>query len=236
MTPTELARNRQTARNLLSDLHRQYTDLRSNANMSSDEAHTRLRIVAQDADIFLDLARTWMDESLDKAAAAYQAAVAISAENAHDVGDDEVVDADADAEGGAKGVVSVREIKMSSNLGALYQLQGDLETAQRMYQDALSKVAGEKGQEAENVKTVLAFNLGRAYEEEGDVGKGSQWYRDVLRQHPEHMECESVHSSLRVPDQNRVHFHKFTSKSSHTNTFNSQSTPRVHRRVPRTQR
>jgi len=87
--------------------------------------------------------------------------------------------------------VDLREVRMSSNLGALFQLQGNVETAERMYQEALQALAAENGKDAEVLKTVLAYNLARSYEEGGEVVEAAQWYRDVLRQHPEHMECES---------------------------------------------
>lgn len=192
MTADELSRNRQTARTMLSGLQKQFVDLRT--EVSPDEANTRLRIVSQDPEIFLELGKMWMDESIDKAAEAYESAVAISSENTDFEGEAEA-EAEAKAEGKSNGnginqKVDLRAVKMTSNLGALYQLQGNVETAERMYQDALSKVAGTQGDEAEKMKTVLAFNLGRAYEEQGDTAQASSWYRDVLRQHPEHMECE----------------------------------------------
>ena len=167
MKDDEIARNRLVARTMLSDLHTLV------ASASTDEDWARLRGAGQDADIFVDLARLWQDESLEKAISAYQTAVSISPD-------------DDDADEAAKH----HAIRMSSNLGVLYQLQGNVETAERMYQEALSKVASNEGKKTEVLKTILAYNLGRAYEDQGDVVKASQWYRDVLRQHPEHMECE----------------------------------------------
>lgn len=166
MKDDEIAKNRTTARNMLSELH----TLVSSA--STDEDWAKLRGIGSDADIFVDLAKMWQEESLEKAIGAYQTAVTMT-------NDDE------DAS-----TVDHRAIKISSNLGALYQIQGNVETAERMYQEALSKVAEDNSSKAEVLKTVLAYNLARAYEAGGDVVKASQWYRDVLRQHPEHMECE----------------------------------------------
>jgi RNA polymerase-associated protein CTR9 len=141
------------------------------ANASTDEDWARLRGVGQDADIFLDLAKMWQDESLEKAIGAYQTAISIA-------DDPEIVD--------------LRAIKMSSNLGALFELQGNVETAERMYQEAIQRLSGETGKDAEVMRTLLAFNLGRANEDGGDVVAASKWFRDVLRQHPEHTECESI--------------------------------------------
>lgn len=169
MKDDELARNRSTARTMLSDLHNLVT------SAATDEDWARLRGVGDDSNIFVDLARLCQDESLEKAIGAYETAVSINL-NAEVEG--EPVDLDA--------------VRISSNLGALFQLQGNVETAERMYQEALQKLASETGKDAEVLKTVLAYNLARAYEEGGEVVKASQWYRDVLRQHPEHMECEST--------------------------------------------
>ncbi|RSH95616.1 hypothetical protein EHS25_000708 [Saitozyma podzolica] len=163
MQEDELARNRATSRAMLSEVHSLV------ANASTDEDWARLRGVGQDADIFLDLAKMWQDESLEKAIGAYQTAISIA-------DDPEIVD--------------LRAIKMSSNLGALFELQGNVETAERMYQEAIQRLSGETGKDAEVMRTLLAFNLGRANEDGGDVVAASKWFRDVLRQHPEHTESK----------------------------------------------
>ena len=115
----------------------------------------------------------WQDESLERAIKGYETAVSINKE------------AEVDGQ-----PVHLRDVRISNNLGALFQLQGNVETAERTYQDSLSRLASENGKDAEVLKTVLAYNLARAYEEGGEVVKAAQWYRDVLRQHSEHMECE----------------------------------------------
>jgi RNA polymerase-associated protein CTR9 len=166
MKDDELLRNRTTARTMLSEVHQ----LVSSAQTEEDWA--KLRGIGTDADVFLDLAKLWQDESLEKTIAAYETAVSMASDKEQD------------------GPVDLRNVKLSSNLGAMFQAQGNVDTAERMYQEALQKLASEEGKEAEVLKTESAYNLGRAYEEGGEVVKASQWYQDVLRQHPEHMECE----------------------------------------------
>ena len=168
MPSDEIARNRKTAREMLTDVHT------SVASAESDEDKAKLGGVSHDVDIFLDLATLWHGEAIDKAIGAYQTASNIFRDS-----HDETKDLD------------VRQIRTSSNLGSLFLLQGNVDSAEREYQYALERLANETGQDAEVLKTDLAYNLARAYEENGDVVKASQWYRDVLRQHPEHMECES---------------------------------------------
>jgi len=168
MKEDEIARNRATARTMLTELHHLV------ASAETEEDWAKLRGIGEDAEIFIDLGRMWQEESLEKAIGSYQTAVSITANE----------------EAAENTKVDQRSVRLSSNLGTLFQLQGNVETGERMYQEALSKIAEEEGKEAEVVKTILAYNLGRAYEDEGDVVKATQWYRDVLRQHPEHMECE----------------------------------------------
>ena len=175
MKDAEIAKNKVTARNMLSELHNLV------ANASTEEDWAKLRGVGTDVDIFVDLAKLWQNDSVEKAIGAYQTAVSIATE-----GDG----ADAEGEGESAKPVDHRSIRLLNNLGSLFQLQGSIQTAERMYQEALSKVAQEEGQDAEVLKTILAYNLARAYEENGDVVKASQWYRDVLRQHPEHIESK----------------------------------------------
>ncbi|KAK8870014.1 hypothetical protein IAR55_000584 [Kwoniella newhampshirensis] len=174
MPADELAKNRVTARNMLTELHNLV------ALAETDEDWAKLRGVGTDADIFVELAKLWQGESLEKAIAAYQTALSIKS-------DEELAGDEPSQELQPPDLAAIR---LSDNLGALFQLQGNVETAERMYQEALQKLASETGKDAEVLKTVLAYNLGRAYEEGGDNVKAAQWYRDVLRQHPEHMESK----------------------------------------------
>ncbi|WVW83420.1 hypothetical protein I302_105440 [Kwoniella bestiolae CBS 10118] len=173
MSNEELAKNRVTARNMLSELHNLV------ATAESDEDWAKLRGIGSDADIFVDLAKLWQDESLEKSISAYQTALSIKSESELELQESQDLKPP-----------DLRTVRMSDNLGVLFQLQGNVETAERMYQEALQKISSTDGKDAEVLKTILAYNLGRAYEEGGDTVKAAQWYRDVLRQHPEHMESK----------------------------------------------
>ena len=74
MKDDELAKNRATARAMLSDMHGLV------ASAATDADWARLRGVGNDVDIFVDLARLWQDESLEKAIGAYETAVSTSAD------------------------------------------------------------------------------------------------------------------------------------------------------------
>lgn len=174
MGPAEIAKNRITARSMLTELH----NLVLNSSTPTEKA--RLRAVADDVDLFVEISKLWQDESLEKTVSAYQTAVSLATTDT--------------ADGEPK--VDLKSMKLSSNLGALYQLQGSVEEAETMYQEALSKLASLDDEAADTVKTTLAYNLGRAYEENGNEAAAGQWYRDVLKQHPEHLECAFRIASL----------------------------------------
>lgn len=170
MPPEEMAKNLQTARTMLSEVQREYTVA------DSDEDWAKLRGVAQDPDVFVELAKLWQEESVDKAITSYQTAIQIKQEAAAENGDENQP-------------VDYRSVRLNTNLASLYAIQGDVETAERMFQESIQRMGEENGKEADMLKTVIAYDLGRANEQSGDSIKAAQWYRDVLRQHPEHMEC-----------------------------------------------
>ena len=167
---------------MLSDLHTLVT------TASTDEDWARLRGIGGDVDLFLDLAKLWQDESLDRATAAYQTAVGASDQSRDDP------------------AAALRTLRTASNLGALFHLQGNIESAESMYEETLRKIPEDEGKDKEYLRTVLAYNIARAFEDKGDVLLASQWYRQILSKHPEHIECESSSEhlgscpALHVPD------------------------------------
>lgn len=164
-----MARNLQTARNMLTEVQGLYS------KAATEEDWVKLRGIAQDADVFTDLAKLWQEESLEKAITAYQTAISIKREDDEDE-DDKAVDYSA--------------VRLSTNLASLYAIQGEVDAAERMFQESIQRMGAENGKEADMLKTVIAYDLGRANEQGGDSIKATQWYRDVLRQHPEHVDSK----------------------------------------------
>jgi RNA polymerase-associated protein CTR9 len=173
MPAEEMAKNLQTARALLTDVQKEY------AAAKTDADRVKLRGVVYDSDAFIELAKLWQDESLDKAITAYQTAITIKTEVAAN-----------DKEEGVEKPVDYAAVRLSTNLASLYAVQGNLELAERMFQEAIQAMGPENGKAADMLKTVIAYDLGRANEKSGDSIKAAQWYRDVLRQHPEHLESK----------------------------------------------
>lgn len=180
MPADELARNRQNARTMLAGIQ----DAVSSAKTEKEVAE--LRGVRYDTDAFIELAKLWQDESVDKAITSYQTAISIKSDP--DSNSDNLLDTQTESQ--ERKPVDYANVRLSTNLAALYALQGETENAERMFQEALQTLASEDGKEADSLKTVLAFDLGRTSEQNGDAVKASQWYRDVLGQHPEHMDSK----------------------------------------------
>lgn len=179
MPADEAERNLKTARSMLGDVQ----NLVSSAETEEDWA--KLRGVANDADTFVELAKLWQDESIEKAVTSYQTAIQIKT----DAASGDLEDTQAESQDRAK-PVDYDTVRLSTNLASLYALQGESESAEQMFQEALQRLATADGKEADELKTVLAYDLGRANEQGGDLVKAQQWYRDVLGQHPEHMESK----------------------------------------------
>lgn len=184
MPADELARNQQTARTMLSDVQ----TLMSAA--TTEEEMAKLRGISMDPDVFVELAKLWQEESMEKAITSYQTAISIKA----DAGSEDL--ADTQTESQERKPVDYAAVRLSTNLASLYAIQGQTEAAEGMFQEALQQLSSETGKEADMLKTVIAYDLGRANEQSGDAGRATQWFRDVLRQHPEHMEAKVRLSTL----------------------------------------
>ena len=127
--------------------------------------------------MFVEMAKIWHGESLERAVKAYRSAARLS-----------------------EGKPSAQ---LTNNLAALAQLDGDLGTAEGMYLEALETLeagegegerGGAKGKEA--MKTTLLYNLGRALEGQGKTAEAKEAYGKVLVIHPEYSDGSFSLSSL----------------------------------------
>lgn len=209
MPADEAERNLKTARSMLGEVQ----NLVSSAETEEDWA--KLRGVANDADAFVELAKLWQEESIEKAVTSYQTAIQIKAE----ADSDELEDTQAESQDRSK-PVDFDTVRLSTNLASLYTLQGESESAERMFQEALQRLATASGREADELKTVLAYDLGRASEQGGDVVKAQQWYRDVLGQHPEHMESKVRLASIAALAGRNVDAHNYLKECLRANEGN----------------
>lgn len=167
MTPHELAVNVKIARDILNQLH----EMLKSAWTNKTELDARLRGIAEDPLIFVQLAKLWQSDNLDKAIDAYRTAIEIRTRQA-----------------GAEGS-STRDLtglKMSNNLATLYMMQGNVDGATQLYEQVIGTLGDVKEEEDKMLQATLLYNLGRAYEESEDFGRATEAYRGLLSKHPEY--------------------------------------------------
>ncbi|GHJ84363.1 hypothetical protein NliqN6_0765 [Naganishia liquefaciens] len=173
MPPAELASNTRHARDLLDSIHETYK-----RSKSSKDGRASLRSVADDPMVFVQLAKLWQTESLEKAVSAYQTAIEIHAR--FRAGQDE---GDSDEH-------SLTGLRMSNNLATLYMLQGNVDDAMQMYEQVVASLGQPQDKARQNFRSTLLYNLGRAYEDSNDVVRASEAYRSLLEEHPEYVNAK----------------------------------------------
>lgn len=175
MPSSELAANTRHARDTLDNIHETYK-----RSKSSKDGRASLRSVADDPMVFVQLAKLWQTESLEKAVSAYQTAIEIHSRLR--AGQDE---GDSDRH-------ALTGLKMSNNLATLYMLQGNVDDAMQMYEQVVASLGQPEGTARENFRSTLLYNLGRAYEDSNDVVRASEAYRSLLEAHPEYVNGKPV--------------------------------------------
>jgi RNA polymerase-associated protein CTR9 len=131
-----------------------------------------VRDVGNDPEFFVEMAKIWHGVSLEKSAKAYRSAVRTRRE----IGEKE-------------------SPQLVNNLAALAHLDGDFESAEGLYKEALASF-GEASIDGEEqvraTKTTLLYNLGRAYEGRGKLDEARDSYREILSIHPEYADGSSL--------------------------------------------
>ncbi|EIW83541.1 RNA polymerase II-associated protein [Coniophora puteana RWD-64-598 SS2] len=135
--------------------------------------------VAGDVDMHAEIARLWQEEAPERTRKALRDALRVS----------EV----AAAVGGAERV----DPRLVNNLAALAHMDGALEEAQRMYEDALIKASAlaqqgdaREKQNGEAMATTMLYNLARVYEDSGDLERAKEAYDKLLARHPEYIDAK----------------------------------------------
>lgn len=183
MSAGELTANMRRARDILNRIHDTYRS----AKAQLPKGETRipaLRDLIDDPLIFVQLAKMWQHENVEKAIEAYQTAIEIHARVKGNKGES-VIDLEAHTR-------DLSGLQMSNNLGALYLGQQNTEEAMQMFEQMLSDLGEVDTEEEKLLQTVLLYNLGRAYEEAKENDKANEVFKGLLVRHPEHLPGESL--------------------------------------------
>lgn len=140
-------------------------------NGHSIQSHQPSRLVANDVQMHIEVAKLWQNESLDRTGKAFSEALKIS-----------------EASRG-------EDPRLLNNLGVLAHLEGKTDVARGWYERALTGVsalggsaAGVKGADGEAMSTSILYNLARMYEDVGEHTMAGEAYDKLLERHPEYVD------------------------------------------------
>lgn len=120
--------------------------------------------VAGDRDMYVEIARLWQKDNVEKAAKAWAQAAKLSA---------------------------APDARLLNNVAVMRHIEGDLMTAKSGYEEA-AMIAGSSGGvgegDADDVVTTILYNLGRVHEDLGDSTMAGEVYDKLLARHPEYVD------------------------------------------------
>ncbi|KAF8513907.1 RNA polymerase II-associated protein [Hysterangium stoloniferum] len=122
-----------------------------------------VRRLGEDMDMWIELARLWEGDNLQKTIRAYKEASRVSRERSPD-GEDP---------------------RLLNNLAALRHLEGTPQEARAMYEEALVMAKGN-----EELSTTILYNLARCYEDLREVSMAQEAYDKLLARHPEYTDAK----------------------------------------------
>ncbi|KAH8080146.1 Pol II transcription elongation factor [Filobasidium floriforme] len=187
MSAAELMANSKRARDILSRIHDTYKLAKGRLAKGETRVHA-LRDLIDDPLIFVQLAKMWQHENVEKAIEAYQTAIEIHGRVKGNKGES-VIDLEAHTR-------DLSGLQMSNNLGALYLGQKNVDEAMQMFEQMLEDLGEVTNEEEKTLQTVLLYNLGRAYEEAKENVKADEVFTGLLARHPEHLPAKLRKATL----------------------------------------
>lgn len=143
----------------------------------------RVRAVANDIEVYLEVAKLWADETNgDRALNAYR--------EAYQLAEHELLEGTITAE------TKDRIPKLLNNVGVLEFQRGEFHNALDKFQQALTKAvesleSGIPTLAQDAVLTPTTFNIGTAHEAIGEIDQAKASYEQVLKQHPEFVDAKA---------------------------------------------
>ncbi|GAA5864342.1 hypothetical protein JCM1840_006751 [Sporobolomyces johnsonii] len=158
----------------------------------------RIRVLAEDRDLFIEMARLWSDEvggSVERSLRAYQEAARIEADKALDLIEDDDMSQEAAQDQAERSV----DPKIRNNLGVLLFQKRAYAAAQEQFERAFERIGTElaerggglDGGELDAALTAVGYNLAVVYEREGLEDKAREGWEGVLKTHPEYVEAKA---------------------------------------------
>ncbi|KII92703.1 hypothetical protein PLICRDRAFT_51061 [Plicaturopsis crispa FD-325 SS-3] len=151
---------------------------RTNGHNGTQKLSRPSRSIGEDIDMLVEIARLWQGDDLARMGKYLQEALRISQ---------------------STGQVDPR---LLNNLGALKHLDGRLDEAQAMYENALTSAASLGPEIGEGMSTSILYNLARVYEDHGEDVMAKEAYDKLLARHPEYVDAK-IRQAHMLSDLNR---------------------------------
>ena len=135
--------------------------------VDTEEKPRTVRGLGDDVDLWVELARLWEGDNLEKTARALKEALRISKEKSGEDGED---------------------ARLLNNLAVLRHLDGHPEEARVLYEQAITNAA----KNGEELSATILYNLARCYEDVREVNMAQEAYDKLLTRHPEYIDGMSV--------------------------------------------
>ena len=136
-------------------------DARANGHATTSRTSSALN---DDMEMHVEMARLWQEDNIERTAKAFRDAARVSLAG------------------------SQVDPQLLNNLGALQHMEGNLDDAQAMYEDALTKAAALSPEDGEAMSTSILYNLARVYEDNGEHAMAKGAYDKLLSRHPEYVD------------------------------------------------
>ncbi|KAA1471852.1 RNA polymerase II-associated protein [Dentipellis sp. KUC8613] len=135
-------------------------------NGNSQSSTPPSRAILDDLEMYVEIARLWQNENLERTGKMLREALRISEAN------------------------GTPDPRLLNNLGVLAHFDERHQDARAMYEKALTTAASLGADAAEAISTTVLYNLARVYEDIGETSMASEAYEKLLSRHPEYVDAK----------------------------------------------
>ncbi|KAI0032889.1 hypothetical protein K488DRAFT_70271 [Vararia minispora EC-137] len=182
LSSSELAQERIKARELFEGVLKAVDAAdapHANGHANGNAAPPVSRALRDDAEMYVEIARLWRGESLEKTARMLRLAAR-----------------------------ERTEPRLANDLAVLAHLEGRASDARTMYESALTAASGLGGEEGEGAATTILYNLARAYEDVGEEERAREAYEKLLGRHPEYVDAKVRQAAMLAARNERDRAHE----------------------------
>lgn len=162
VSSSDVAQERAKARDLFDRVIKGFELDETRANGHS--APKLPRLIVDDMEMHLEIARLWQGESLERMGKALREAFRINE------------------------TIEQVDPRLLNNLAALQQMEGHFPEARALYERALTIALSLVTDQGEAMSTTILYNLARVYEEQGEETLARDAYEKLVTRHPEYVD------------------------------------------------